>query len=170
MFIPPILDIEASGFGSESYPIEIGVVTGEGDRLCCLIKPHREWQHWDESAQNLHGISREMLDTTGRDIRRICLEFNALLEGTTVYSDAWTHDSPWLRTLYEYGCVECKFVLSSIESIVTEEQLEYWDAVKQKIITRRGENYRHRATHDALLIQQTWLETSLLVKNRIKLA
>ena len=35
--LPTILDIEASGFGPGSYPIEIGFVTGAGKAWCSLI-------------------------------------------------------------------------------------------------------------------------------------
>ena len=37
-------DVEASGFGSASYPIKVGVVTADGSRYCRLIKPFQDWQ------------------------------------------------------------------------------------------------------------------------------
>jgi hypothetical protein len=48
--IPAIIDVEASGFGSLSYPIEVGVVDQTGIRFCSLIKPQNDWIHWDEQA------------------------------------------------------------------------------------------------------------------------
>lgn len=165
-FIPSIIDIEASGFGSNSFPIEIGLVTQFGERYCSLIRPHEHWQYWDSRAESLHGISRQHLHSYGKDIRRVCEEFNALLEGMTVYSDAWSHDNPWLRRLYEYGGLECKFGLSAIEFIASEEQLSCWDEVKQSVIQRHGEKSRHRASNDALIVQQTFLESASLVQKK----
>jgi hypothetical protein len=35
---PNIIDIEASGFGVDSYPIEVGIVLSTGQKYCALIK------------------------------------------------------------------------------------------------------------------------------------
>jgi hypothetical protein len=41
---PAIIDIEASGFGPDGYPIEIGVALSSGQTFCALILPEPEWQ------------------------------------------------------------------------------------------------------------------------------
>ena len=69
--LPTILDIEASGFGRGSYPIEIGFSDGQGGLFCSLIQPEADWLHWDDSAEALHGLSRELLLTHGRPARWI---------------------------------------------------------------------------------------------------
>ena len=63
---PNIIDVEASGFGTASYPIEIGLALENGERYCSLIKPLAEWDHWDETAQELHGIKRAHLNKHGK--------------------------------------------------------------------------------------------------------
>ena len=161
--LPSILDIEASGFGSSSYPIEIGVVLGNGKRLCCLIRPHASWKHWDEKAEKLHGISRSLLLQSGKEIHEVCREFNSLLSGKTVYSDCWSHDIRWLRRLYEFSGLDCEFNLSPIESIVSEEQLLCWDEAKNEILADIGGRVRHRATNDAILIQRTFSKSAELI-------
>ena len=40
---PAVLDVEASGFGRSSYPIEIGVVFPDGHAYCTLIRPESHW-------------------------------------------------------------------------------------------------------------------------------
>ena len=45
---PYIIDVEASGFGNGSYPIEVGVVLNNGEKFCTLIVPAANWTHWDE--------------------------------------------------------------------------------------------------------------------------
>ena len=58
---PLIVDVEASGFGSASYPIEIGLALDEGLKYCTLVQPAPGWTHWDDEAQKVHRIPRDML-------------------------------------------------------------------------------------------------------------
>ncbi|WDP84202.1 MAG: hypothetical protein HUN05_02695 [Desulfobacter sp.] len=58
---PYIVDVEASGFGSQSYPIEIGLALGPDTRYCSLIIPSPQWTHWDKAAEKTHAISRDLL-------------------------------------------------------------------------------------------------------------
>lgn len=166
---PTIIDIEASGFGSRSYPIEIGVVKTNGDRYCALIEPQPEWDHWSESAQAVHGISRKLIENRGRKPRDICLELNEFLGEITAYSDAWTHDSPWLNRLFFAARINPSFHLSPIEMIATEAQLLVWDKTKKQL-EKRLDIKRHRASGDAYLIQQTFLESRRLVDTQPALA
>lgn len=159
---PTIIDIEASGFGSRSYPIEIGVVKNNGERYCALIEPQLEWDHWSASAQAVHGISRQLIENRGRDPRDICLELNQFLGEITAYSDAWTHDSPWLNRLFFAARINPSFHLSPIEMIATEAQLMVWDQTKKRL-EKHLDIKRHRASGDAYLIQQTFLESRRLV-------
>jgi len=86
---PSIIDVEASGFGSDSYPIEIGVVLTSGERYCSLIVPVTEWTHWDAQAAKLHGITRTFLKQNGRPVTEVAQALNSLIEDQTVYSDGW---------------------------------------------------------------------------------
>ena len=74
---PTILDVEASGFGSDSFPIEIGVKRSDGARFCRLIKPYQSWTHWNSEAESLHGITRDVLSQYGIDGREVCIQLNA---------------------------------------------------------------------------------------------
>lgn len=58
---PTVVDVEASGFGRASYPIEVGFVLPNGHSFCSLIYPEPEWTHWDPQAETIHHISRELL-------------------------------------------------------------------------------------------------------------
>ena len=73
MQIPTIIDVEASGFSSHSYPIEVGVIRSDGARFCRLIRPYPQWSHWDKKAEALHGLSRDHLQKWGNDGRDVCL-------------------------------------------------------------------------------------------------
>ena len=156
---PIIMDIEASGFGCESYPIEVGVVNRDGDRYCALIKPQKDWSHWCKNAEAVHGIAREVIELRGKDPREICRELNEFLGHETAYSDAWTYDKTWLNRLYFAAGMECSFYLSPIENIASDEQFLLWDKVKARLQSELNIQ-RHRASGDAYLIQQTYIETS----------
>lgn len=159
---PIIMDIEASGFGANSYPIEVGVVLGNGIRYCRLIRPEASWTHWDLGAQKLHGISREVLQQHGQPISQICAELNQLLAGKTAFSDGWVVDKPWLLKMFFEANSEMQFTLSPLEMILAEAQMNIWHDTKDTI--RAVTNItRHRASADAELIQHTYLQTRELI-------
>lgn len=163
-YVPAILDIEASGFGQDSYPIEIGFVRSDGFRFCSLIKPFDEWTHWNEDAEQVHGITRSQLDSHGMDGQMLCHVINELLSGTTIYSDGWVVDSPWLTKLFNRAQVKMTFRLSAIEMIMKEKQLMQWDAQKKQTIETLNIS-RHRASNDALIIQNTYLALQAVKAN-----
>lgn len=154
--LPGILDIEASGFGRGSYPIEIGFVTAAGQAWCSLVRPENDWQHWDPDAAQVHGITREHLLRHGRSPHDIAATLNTRLAGQTLYSDAWAHDYAWLARLYEAAGCHPRFKLDSLRTLLTEDQLGQWHDAKQHVAQRLGLR-RHRASADARVLQQTFL-------------
>ncbi len=155
---PIIIDIEASGFGANGYPIEIGVIYNDVKRYCSLIQPFDDWNYWDEEAEQMHGISRQTLKRYGKNGVEVCLALNKLLSGQTVYSDGWVVDSAWLNQLFSRARVAKEFRLSSIELILKESQIEIWDDTKVQL-QKQANIKRHRASNDALIIQRTFMET-----------
>ncbi|QJR80222.1 hypothetical protein CA267_005250 [Alteromonas pelagimontana] len=152
--------MEASGFGASSYPIEIGVKRSDGERFCMLIKPYDDWKHWDNSAEALHGISREHLLRFGSDGGVVCDRLNGFLNAQTAYSDGWVVDNPWLIQLFARAGRMMTFRLSALEHVLSEAQMKSWHKVKSDLYSRQSRS-RHRASVDAELIQQTFLQTSL---------
>lgn len=73
---PPIIDLEASGFGRGSYPIEVGIALENREIHSFLIKPEDDWTHWSDEAEQIHGISREQLQAEGMCIEDIALKLN----------------------------------------------------------------------------------------------
>lgn len=98
---PAILDMEASGFGRNSYPIEVGYVLPYGQSFCTLIRPASDGTHWDAAAQALHGISRDLMIERGRSVAQVAAHLNEHLQGLTVYSDGWANDYRWLAALFD---------------------------------------------------------------------
>lgn len=156
---PTIIDVEASGFGPFSYPLEVGFVKGDGPRYCALIQPRADWNHWDEEAAGIHGIRREDLVRLGKPVVQVASELNQHLDGETVYSDGWVVDKPWLIRLYEAGGQVMQFTISPLEMILTEHQMQHWHETKTTVINELGGLSRHRASVDAEVIQETWRRT-----------
>ncbi len=161
--VPNIIDVEASGFGPYSYPIEVGVVLNDGRRYCSLIKPAKEWTYWDESAEQVHHISREILHKHGKPLKKVAKELNEFVSEQTVYSDGWVVDSPWIRQLFYMAYLDPLFKVSPLEMILTESQMEAWHEAKDRLLDS-CENKRHRASFDAVLIQKTFVKTAELTQ------
>ena len=159
MNTPDIIDVEASGFGRGSYPIEVGLALADGSRHCYLIMPVRRWQHWDDEAEKVHGISRETLLTHGRPIQDVAWRLNEMLRRRTVYSDAWAYDMPWVGKLYEAANMQQSFRIADIAELMDEDQRQRWHATKQSVIETLGVQ-RHRASGDARILQETWRRVS----------
>lgn len=149
-----VIDLEASGLDSQSYPIEVGVVLADGTTYEALLKPASHWQSWDREAEELHGISREQLEAEGRNLAEVCLDLNILSAGKTLYSDCWAFDSSWLNKLFTEAGVIPEFRCSPIEFIVQEQHLMNWAGYKRDFI--KATNIQpHRALNDAIIISET---------------
>lgn len=149
-----VLDMEASGFGKNSYPIEVGYVLADGSSFCTLIKPEPDWTHWDEQAEQTHHISRTVAQQHGQDASTVAQKLNAALAGLTLYSDGWVNDYSWLGKLFDAADLSPHFKLDNLRSLLSEEQAQRWHTVKQKVAQEAHIN-RHRASADAKLLQLT---------------
>ena len=150
--LPCVLDIEASGFGRGSYPIEIGFVLPDGTAYCTLIVPDVTWTHWDGGAERMHGISRSLLQRHGRSAREVALELNQRLAGRTVYCDNWAHDYAWLACLFESAAANPSFKLRHLRELMSENAAERFDDARE-IVARNLQLRRHRASSDARVLQ-----------------
>jgi hypothetical protein len=160
--LPTIIDVEASGFGAGSYPIEVGFVLPDGKAFCTLIRPEPDWTRWDCSSEQVHRIPRHILGERGRTVQDVASTLNSVLGGRRVYSDAWGNDSSWLALLFEHAGVRQSFRLESLRAVIDERQAALWHPVKDDIM-REFDLCRHRASSDALILQRTWERTRQLV-------
>lgn len=157
MIQPIIIDIEASGFGKGSYPIEIGFHRPDGMAYCTLIQPAEDWTHWDASAELVHGIRRELLFEKGRPVRAVCLDLNEKLRGQTIYCDAWAYDYVWLSRLFDAADLVPIFQLRDIRDLLGECEQTLWHATRAAVELRL-QLRRHRASSDARMLFETLLE------------
>lgn len=155
---PIIIDIEASGFGAGSYPIEVGISLANGRTHCYLLRPQPDWTHWEAGAEAVHGLSRSLLESHGRPVREVAAQLNAILLGQTVYSDGWSYDVSWLARLFDAAGLPQTFRIDTLRSVMREVQLPIWDETRERV-TRELALQRHRASSDALILQRTFVAT-----------
>jgi hypothetical protein len=152
--VPTVLDVEASGFGRNSYPIEIGFVLPNGHAFCSLIRPEPHWTHWDAQAEATHHISRTLILERGLPAPQVARSINAQLAGQTVYSDGWVNDFSWVGALFDAADMSPAFKLENLRALLDEQEADLWHTVKAQISSERGVQ-RHRASADARLLQLT---------------
>lgn len=100
-----IVDFEASGLLSGSWPIEIGLAGFSDGSLwswSSLLRPENSWDPaaWSPESAAIHGISRDALEEAPQaaEVARIAAHY---LEGRVVVSDAPRYDGYWGRCLFE---------------------------------------------------------------------
>lgn len=155
---PVIIDLEASGFGAGSYPIEVGYADRKGQTWCSLITPCEGWDHWNATAEKLHHISRDILLVHGKRVGVVANHLNKVFLDQTIYSDGWLHDFTWLSNLYQEAEMSPSFKLQDLRMVLSHYQESVWHAKKQTILNELGAT-RHRASADAKVLQMTWLKT-----------
>lgn len=150
----PVLDIEASGFGAGSYPIEIGFVLPDASSYCTLIRPAERWVHWQPQAEATHGITRDVLAKHGKPLVDVAFQLNQTLRGMTLYTDCWSADWGWVSRLYDEAELVPRFRLEDLRLLLTIEQANRWHVVKDAVAAELALN-RHRASNDARVLQLT---------------
>ena len=98
------VDLEASGLGRESYPIEVGwSVDDEQEPASFLVRPATSWRFDDftEAAQAIHNILYERLISHGIAVETACRRLDAAWTGAVLVSDNPAADGGWLNRLYQ---------------------------------------------------------------------
>ena len=155
---PIILDIEASGFGNGSYPIEVGFALPDKNTHCYLVKPMADWKHWNLGAEEVHGISRDILLEKGRPVNEVAEQLNLYLGNKTVYSDGWGYDVSWISLLFDAADIQMNFHIETLYALLHDDQLVLWEKMRRSVIKDLGVQ-RHRASSDARIIQETYIRT-----------
>jgi len=151
------LDIEASGLGPSSFPLEVGWAFLDGPSGSRLIKPASGWNYPDRDplADELHGITWQQIDTEGLAAWEVAAALEQLLGGgrSTVFSDAPQMGGFWLDRLFEQFSAERSFQLVDF-TLALRRTFPLTPAADD---ADRGVLRHHRAEADALLLRQLWL-------------
>ena len=156
---PCVIDLEASGFGRGSYPIEVGYVRADGQAWSSLIRPEPDWTHWDPQAQAIHGIDPVMLRAHGRPVAEVAARLNEALGGQIVYTDAWGNDMPWLARLHDAANLGQRYRVAPVAELLGTARLPELPPWRSRAFEALG-IARHRASSDARALQ--WALNQLL--------
>lgn len=144
------LDLEASGLGPDSWPIEVGWCFENGDPETFLIRPSDDWplDAWDPKAEGLHGLTMAEVTRAGNSIAVVCERLNDVLGDATVFSDAPDWDGFWLYRLFTAAGMKQQFEISNFAGLFDRISSDALNA----IIRRAGRisPHRHRARDDVL--------------------
>ncbi|WP_051881341.1 hypothetical protein [Parvularcula oceani] len=147
------IDVEASGLGPYSWPIEVGWGFHGYQPRSVLIRPVDNWSMlaWEKSAESLHRIDPGQLLTEGRSVLDVALGLNAALGQATVYSDAPDYDSFWLFRLYDAAGVKPNYRLNDIGDLLGP----IWDDEPSALVGRASAvaPHTHRAADDVRHLQ-----------------
>ena len=147
------VDVEASGLGPYSWPIEVGWGFHGQPARSVLIRPAEGWpmHAWEKPAEALHGIAPDRLLAEGRDPLDVALGLNAALGQATVYSDAPDYDSFWLFRLYDAAGVRPNYRLADLGDLLRP----VWRGEPGDLVRRASERapHTHRAAADVAHLQ-----------------
>lgn len=144
------IDLEASGLSAASWPIEVGWCFAGRAPETMLIRPVEEWPDaaWEEKAEALHGIRRDLLQSDGVAPSHVCARMNAALAGAAVYSDAPDWDGFWLYRLFAAAGEKQAFALADFASLLARYPADKVRAAMEKAALLAP--HRHRAHEDVL--------------------
>lgn len=159
-----VIDIEASGLSTESFPIEIAWLDEKGNQDSFLITPAENWLYWDDYAEeSIHKISRDELRLNGITHFQAANRLNDALTGKTVLSDVLRRDKFWLKQLYSEAQVPMAFTCKDIYSTLPLDDDESYD----RILKESKEMERpHRALADCINIMKVWKSESVFLTSK----
>ena len=163
---PCFLDVEATGFGPESYPIEIAWSDASGAINRYLIDPTpiAGWTAWDVSAEQVHGIDRERLVRNGWAPEFVAERITEDLGGRTVYTDAPDYDARWLARLFGALGRPTPCILDHIDELLIarlrRDDQPVWQVVQRIDALKREvaavSDGKHSAGYDVGYLIQLW--------------
>ena len=166
---PIFLDIEASSWTFNSFPIEIAWGSTTDNIQSYLINPQeiQEWTDWSTNAEKAHGISRELLTSQGISPYEMCELLKKNLDGKTVYTDAPDYDGMWLFNLFK-GCeidpspIDLRsfdeLMISTFSKEIDTRLFDLKEILRFKSRAKdRGK--QHRASWDVEYLVTTWKMT-----------
>ena len=168
-----VIDLEASGLGYGTYPIEVGVALIR--RLdqpvltwSMLIKPTADWLKfglWSSQSAAVHGILISELQESGRAATDVADWLNATFATKTIVaSDAPRHDQDWLDTLFRAADREQLFTLRHLEVLTSGFSS---DDLRQLAYLLKRSPVPHRAGPDASRLATLLIEARLGYKPQV---
>ncbi len=153
------VDLEASGLGPDSWPIELGVAwIDEEDEIRSesrLIRPEASWTShgWSTESAAVHGIGRAEL-ATAPSAATVARWFLRLAGGNRLVSDAPEIDERWLSRILDLG--QHGIRLLDFDQLAWKVFGGGQGALGKMYGYRAGQKTVHRAEADARDLTAAW--------------
>lgn len=115
-----VIDITASSYNSNSYPVEIGLTDGHNE-FSTRITPLPNWNEWDSTFKPTTFPRREEFVDTGCSAKVTAKSLNDVLNSKSVYCDDIHWDSLWISRLFDDSNIEMQFKLCDIADLLINE-------------------------------------------------
>ena len=153
------VDLEASGLGADSWPIEIGIAwIDKDDKVRSdsrLIRPEPFWapEGWSAESAAVHGILREELDAapTADEVARWFLRMTS---GRHLLSDAPEFDAFWLGRVVDLDAEGVR--LLDYDNAAWTTFIDVPGALHKVFGHRARQKTLHRAEADARDLAAAW--------------
>lgn len=157
------LDVESSGLGEDSYPIEVALCDDALSLRSWLVRPEPGWTSWSVLAESLHGMGRDAVCRDGEPAAAVAHAMSAAAGDGWVASDAPEADGAWVDRLYAAAGLERPFRIVDVgeallglgvpvEAAVARARA--WD--RARAAAARRFPHVHRAGPDALALAAAW--------------
>lgn len=115
-----------------------------------LIKPAAKWRYWSwsDEAENLHGISRDLLARHGVPAQQVLSELAAAAKGCRVFADS-DLDAYWLDVLADACGVPTPFPILYLGELFLEMKTSPGAIAKAEAIASARLPQQHIACKDA---------------------
>ena len=155
-----ILDIEASGTGDDSYPVEIAWIRLDGAQsFSTLINPDSVtgWDSWSSEA-TLHGLTRDECCERGETVAYVARRVFQLMKDYPVFSDSPEQDQKWLEKLLSSAGYPCPERLMPIETMVPKRKRR---GLKDRLCARPD---AHTAAANCLMLSKEVRRTNVTTR------
>jgi hypothetical protein len=126
MEYPRFLVLESSSYEEDAYPIAASWSIATGELKAILVRPEDEWQQWDSTNEDTHGVTRSQIEMQGESVLDIIREMSDDFDKQPVFVTEPYLYGKWLSTMYQAYGSELPFDLVPIEEIfkMTLEEVE----------------------------------------------
>jgi hypothetical protein len=148
------VDLEASGLGPHSYPVEIGWSGRWGGSV---LIAHEPWlasaDGWDAAAEAVHGLSKARLRAEGRPAAEAAAAALPNLGGRLLLSDCPGVDAPWLGMLMAAAGQSGRLLVADAAEAF---RAALGPGADTRVAAAKRAGHVHRAAADAAVLSALW--------------
>lgn len=124
MSYPQFIAIDGSSFEDYAHPVAIAWSLPNGQIKTTLVAPEDDWDDWDISLQDLHGINPDTLHQRGETAWSVIRELEHDLDNPYIFADHNERVENLLNKLYEACERELNFEIVNCREEIDPNSLD----------------------------------------------